>query len=648
MADMTEAQRAAFEAALARTAAREKEVAETPKQRTRAFSQGASFGTADEIEAYSRSFFEDRPYEEILAEIRGGLKAYQEAYPKSSMAWELGGAIAPALVPGGQASFGRAAGRAALEGAAYAFGTGEGGVKERLERVPGGVLGGAIGGSVGYGAGKLASMGANKLADAARRTMGKRGSTIVENEIQRLVKQTGKTPDEITQDILDGRILAENKSIQAAVRTLRAQGGEASQTIQRGITGRAEQMRAAAMAGMRQGLGDAGEGSQVAARRTSDAATASAERAAYGSLAGVPAPDEVIDALKDTLKRVPSAAKEVEIRLQAQTGEKPFFSVAEDGSVAFSRPPTVEEAESIRRAVSNRATALYRQEGMGAAGEAVAGAEKELRSVLDFSIPELASTRAQAAAIRANRDAYTAGAKALAGDVYEKLADFAELQQGKNAEEAVGSFRAGLMKALEGRAATGSRQSMIRNLVNPETKEGMLLREVFPQDQLDQVLKSLEIASDAQTAAGAILQGTGSQTAEVGFEAGRQGMGLSASEIAGVMSGSPTETMGVASKLVGRFFRSDLTDAERNKIAQILVSTDPQVVRNAIIDESGAQKFADAVAKVFAGVQSSARGVAAGQSGEFVGDRYQPIMVPKEPLRLEITGDDIKKAQAGQ
>lgn len=636
MAGMTEAQQKAFEDALARSKAKEETREAVPTQRGRAFSQGISFGTADEIEARAVSLATGRPYSEILDEIRGGLKAYKEARPGEAALFEIGGALLPALVPGGQASLGRAAGRAALEGAAYAFGTGEGSAAERLERVPMGLVGGAVGGSLGYGAGKLTGITANKLADAARRKLGGRGSTIVENEIQRLVKQTGKTPDEITQDIMDGRVLAENKSIQAAVRTLRAQGGEASTTIERGLTGRAEQMRAAAMAGMRQGIGDVGEGSQVAARRTSEAATAAAERAAYGSLAGVPAPDEVIGALQDTLKRVPSAAKEVEIRLQAQTGKKPFFSIGEDGSVAFSRTPTVDEAESVRRAVYNRASALYRQEGMGAAGEAVSGAENELRGVLDFSIPELASTRAQAAAIRANRDAYTAGAKAMAGDVNEKLADFAELQQGPNAAEAVGSFRAGLMQALEGRAATGSRQSMIRNLANPETKEGMLLREVFPQDQLDEVLKSLDIASDAQTAASGVLAGTGSQTAEVGFEAARQGMGLNASELAGVMSGSPVETMNVASKLVGRFFRSDLTDAERNKIAQVLVSTDPKVVRNAIIDESGMQAFADAVAKAAVALRGGSRGVAATQTGELAGENYQPIMVPKEPLRIEV------------
>lgn len=614
MAEMTDAQRKAFEAMKARVEADQRKVEETPTQRTRTAAQGLTFGTSDEAEAYARSLFEDRPYEEILAEIRGGLKAYKEARPLEAMAFEIGGAAIPALVPGGQASLARAAGRAAAEGAAYAFGTGEGGVEERLARVPGGAALGAGGGVLGYGAGKAIGGLANKLTDTARRTIGGRGSTVVENEIQRLVKQTGKTADEITQDIVDGRLLAENRTIQAAVRALRSQGGEASTVIQRGLEGRPEQTRAAAMAEMRQYLGDVGQGSQVAARRASEEATKAAERAAYQQLEGVPAPDDVLEALSGTLRRVPSAAKEVEIRLQAQTGAKPFFEVAEDGTVSFTRQPTIDEAESVRRAVANRATSLYRQEGMGGAGEAVAGAERELRSVLDYSIPELASTRAQAAAIRANRDAYVAGAEALAGDVNEKLADFAKLSLGPNSAEAVASYRAGLMKFLEGRAATGSRQSMIRNLANPETKEGMVLREVFPQDQLDSVLKRLDIASEAQAASQGILRG--SQTAETIMEAGRQGLGISAADLAGVASGSPVETLGVAQKLIGRLVRTELTDAERTRIAQILVSNDPELVRRAIVDESGMQKLSDTVNQLAIGLQKATRGGAAMQAAQ--------------------------------
>jgi hypothetical protein len=292
-------------------------------------------------------------------------------------------------------------------------------------------------------------------------------------------------------------------------------------------------------------------------------------------------------------------------------------------NVTFTRPVTVDEAERIRRAISNAAKAEYKA-GFGGAGGVFKKTERRLRGVLDFNVSELATTRAKAAAIRADREAYEAGQRALVGDVNEKLADFEKLRQGENGAEAVAAFRAGLMQALEARAATGSRQSMIRNLANPEVKEGMILRQVFPQDQLDDVLKTIETAAGAQEAAGKILVGTGSQTTETAMEAARQGMGISADELAAVVSGSPMETVNVASKLMRRLVRTELTDAERKRIAEILVSSDPQIVRNAIIDESGMQRFADAVRQAMTGLASGARGGAAMQGGVAGGEMTYP------------------------
>jgi len=621
--EMTPRQKELYEEALAKAKANEEKVAATPKQRVRTMAQGASFGFADEAEAKFMSAATGRPYDEVLDEIRGGLKAYKEAYPKSSMAYEIGGAALPALIPGGQSSLLRAGGRAAAEGAAYAFGTGEGGAKERAARLPTGIVAGTIGGAAGYGASKAIGGLANKLADAARRKVGGRGATIVENEIQRLVKQTGDTPDEITQGIIDGRLLAENKTIQAAVRSLRTSGGEASTIIEQGLVNRPVQTSQAAMAEMRKYLGDAGDGSQVAARRASDEATAAAESAAYAGLKDAPLPDEAFSALADTLKRVPSAANEVGIMLRAKTGEAPFFEVSKDGVVSFTRRPTAMEAESVRRAVGNRATSLYRQENMGGAGEAVSEVQKEFREILDFSIPELASTRAQAAAIRANRDAYTAGAKAMAGDVNEKLADFEKLASGDNPAEAVAAFRAGFMKALEGRAATGSRQSMIRNLTDSTKKESQILNQIFPQDQLGDVLKTLDIAKDAQTAAGKVLIGTGSQTAEDAAEAARRGMGITASDMGSVLSGNPVEAVGVVGKLIKGMSRTELTDAENARIAKVLVSNDPDLVRRAMVDESGMQALANAVERMAVALKGMGR-----KSGA--------TLAQQSPLRIDI------------
>lgn len=626
MVELTEKRRKILEESIASAQQKEAFREAVPTQRLRTIAQGATLGFADEIEARAQALMTGKTYDEAIEDIRAKLAAYQEARPIEATAYEVGGALAPAILPGGQASLLRAAGRGAIEGGAYAFGTGEGDIAERAKRVPGGVVGGGLGGAAGYGVGKAIAKPVNALADAARRMVGGRGSTIVENEIQRLVQQTGKTPDEIAQDIIDGRLLAENKTIRAAVRSLRAQGGEASTILEAGMMGRPEKTRAAAMEEMKRYLGEVEGSSQAAARRASEQATREAEQKAYGAVTGLKAPQNVVDELKETLKRVPSAAKEVEIALQAQTGRKPFFTISETGEVIFDEGHvvTVGEAESIRRAVANRASALYRKEGMGGAGEAVSGVEKELRSVLDFSVPELTSARAQAAAVRANRDAYQAGTKALIGDVNEKLADFAELQQGENAAEAVAAFRAGFLQAAEARAATGSRQSMIRNLANEETKEGMLLRQIFPQDQLGEVLRKLNIASEAE-AAQSFVSG-GAPTAETLLEATRQGMDIGAAELAGAANLNPADTLSVASKLISRFTRTDMTDAERARVARILVSQDPNLVKNAITDESGMQAFADALAGIMRGLQTGLRAGTATQAGQATGAATSGLM----------------------
>lgn len=612
MADMTPAQRAAYESALSISKERTAKKEAVPTQRTRTAAQGLTLGFADEIEARARALATGTPYEDVLNEIRGSIKAYQEARPIESMAYEVGGAAIPALASIAAAPFTGGTSTAAmaptlarmglmggLEGAAYGFGTGEGGVGERLARVPGGAVTGAIGGAVGGAAVRGAGGAVTALTDSVRRLVGRRGSSIVENEIQRLAEQTGRTTDQIADDIMKGRILAENKSIRQAVRGYQTSGGEPTRILTEGLTPRPAQTRTAAMQGMREYLSDAGEPSALQAQRRSEDLTRTAEREAYSQFETVPAPDEVVSALGDTLSRVPSASKEVEIALRAQTGQAPFYKILDDGSVEFTRTPTLMEAERVRRAVGNRATALYK-ESMGGAGEAVAGAQGALRESLDVSAPDLAATRAKVAATRQQKDVFEFGQNALSGDVNERLMEFARL----TSPEEINAYRAGLMAALEARATTGSRQSLIRNLTNPETKEGIILRQVFPEDQIDDVLYRLETAKEAQATASRVLEGA--DTAATLAENARRGLGLSASDMMGALSGSPDALISVAQKVAGRFGR-DLTDAERGRVAQILISEDPDFVRRAITDESGLAALQRRIEEISAQLTKGAR-----------------------------------------
>lgn len=619
MAEMTEAQRKALAAARARAQEQQAKVEAAPRERTRAAAQGLTLGAADEIEAGVRSLFGGRPYEDVLNEIRGSLKAYQEARPIEAMASEAGGAVVPAvgaalLAPftGGASTaavaptLGRLAGMAALEGGAYAFNTGEGGFAERAARIPGGAVTGAIGGAVAGGVTRAAGGAINALTDAARRIIGNRGSSVVENEIQRLAQQTGKTADEIADDILNGRILAENETIKAAVRAYRAGGGEASTVITQAMTPRPAATRAQAMDEMRQYLSDIAQPSALQGQRRSEEAAKIAERAAYAPFKDIAAPEPVSREVLSALEVVPEAITEVNKMFRGLVAVTPPANGIGPANVTFTRPITLDEAERVRRAIGNAASSEYRG-GFGGAGETFAEAEQSLRGLLDVASPELGAARATAAGVRAQRDAFEAGQTALAGDVNETLFNFSKITDPQKVE----AYRAGLMAALEARAATGSRQSLIRNLTNEETKEGKILRAVLPQDALDDVLRRLETARASQVTTDYVLGG--SPTADTMMEAGRRGMDVSFADVTGVLSGSPDAMINVASNIAARFTR-DLTDAERARVARILVSEDPDLVRRAISDEGAMAALQQRVQQLTAG---AARG--AGRAGAVTG-----------------------------
>jgi len=592
----------------------------TPTQRTRTAAQGLTLGFADEIEARARSLATGRSYDEVLDEIRAGIKAYQEARPYEAMSYELGGAVLPALATGGGAAaptLARIGLRGAAEGAAYAFGTGEGGAAERAGRVPFGLLGGAAGGVAGERLARGATRSVEALVDAARRTSGRKGASIVENEIQRLVEQTEKTPDQIVQDIVDGKILAENRKIAASVKALRGQGGPAASTIQTALEQRPRKLRSAAQAEIASYLDDVSAdpaASAVRRRATSEAETRVAERAAYKPFKTEPVSNDVFLELSRVLETAPDVGESLN-KIARRQGMGDLYRVGNDGVVVFARRPTVEEAEKIRRVLQQTA----RKESK--AGDidlsiATTDIEKSLRSVLDVDVPDLMSTRAQAAAVRSNRDAFVAGRKALAGDVNEVMVDL-EDKWAKD-PETLASFRAGFLAALQGRFATGQERTALRRMLEEGQKEGMLLRALIP-DPEDQakVLRKLDMAVESEDVAQTVLRN--SQTAETMMAQQAQNAGVTAAEGVAAATGDVNALLSVTRKFVDGFSRG-LSPAERSKIADILVSENPDLVRRAITDERGIAKLQEFVSTMIpfisrAGATIGTRGATAPAAG---------------------------------
>ena len=125
--------------------------------------QGASLGTADEIEAALRSAFSDEDYKTIRDRIRAQQEQFKSDYPKTSLGLDIAGGLAvPAGILGSAYKAGKGAWQMAKTGAAAGAGAGAitgAGVAPEMSDIPasaatyaatGGVLGGVAPSVIGF------------------------------------------------------------------------------------------------------------------------------------------------------------------------------------------------------------------------------------------------------------------------------------------------------------------------------------------------------------------------------------------------------------------------------------------------------------------------------------------------------------------
>ena len=595
---------------------------QAPTQRLRSIAQGVTLGSADEMEARLRASVTGEDYGKVLAEIQGKMKAYQAQAPFEALGYEAlggvgsaaaltaatGGTAAPLTGPRMAASVAplvkALAGTSALggiQGGITGFMTGEGDFAARAARVPQSTITGASIAPVvqaGFmGVGKVTDM----ALDAARRLAGGRGGKAAEAEIQRLAGETGLTTDEIVQRIANGEILAENQTLLAAVRGLYTQGGKASTTIQGALSTRPDKLRTEALTDMQQKLvsglnpnfiGPRPNNENVLRfyRATKDEAQA-LENKAYedawktGGIIG----QDLLGSLKDALQRSPRAIDDINTIYTAQTGKKPFFSFDKDGNIVFAKAPTLEDAEVVRRGIQTSIDAAYTG-GKPNVGVALKPVENALREAIDASSPKLAATRAEASQLRAAKTAFKEGST-----IFNKSADEVQIMMEDMANNpgAVNAFRAGAMDAIRAKMGTGRAKSMMGVFNNPETKEGAILRTIYPSDELDGILTRIGTAAQSQVAKNKVLGG--SDTAASIMQAQRTGSTITADEVANAASGNPMAAFRVASKFIGESNKG-MSEQDRQRVAQILIAEDPDIVRKALRDESGMAIFQQRIA----------------------------------------------------
>jgi len=597
-------------------------------QRIRTLMQGATMNTADEAEALVRSQMYGTKFEDELKNIQQKLKVYQKAYPVESTSYELTGALAPAVAMapftgGGSAVVGAAnvapqlgrlmamgAGTGAVTGAA----SGEGGVVERSKRAVGGAAEGALIAPVAQQAVKAAGILVNGVIDTVRRRVGDRGAKVVETEIQRLADETGLTSDEIVDKVARGEIMAENATLQDAVRVFARGGGRASTVLKEALTRRPPALRADAMNELQTGLAGDLDSNILKSYRLGEKELAKVESDLYkGAYAkGGIVNNDMLNAAADALKRTPNSGQAINDAYRSATGKSPFFKVMEDGEVKWDRMPTLEDMEIIRRGVASAKSSAFSQ-GSGEVGKNLGAAEYALRTQIDNASLALKNARQTFADNRLASESFDAGRKVFTKSADEIQYDFENLAA--KSEGAAKAFRAGVMDALRNKSSLGAGKTMMQKIEDPASKEGQILRTIFPQDQIDQMLATVGRASQSQRAATAILGG--SSTAPTVFNQNRVGMNISAEEVAGALNGSPVSMFNVAKKALAKATPS-LTDAQREQVARVLVSEDPKFVLNALKDQSATKILQDRVSQMFGTAQRvlpTAASITAGSQG---------------------------------
>ena len=628
-----------------------------PRRVGRAALQGATFGFSDEAiaaasnpraamsAAISGETEASAPYYETLEAERRKLDQFSEQYPVLSASSEFSGAAIPAvaatMLSGGSAapatgtrmaqmakSGGRAAKVGAIEGGLYGFGTGEGGIQDRLTSSAAGASLGAVFSPLAQAATYPIAVSANALIDTAKAVFGGRGGKAVEAELQRLAEGTGDSIDVIAQKVADGEIMAENETLRMTVRSLMAKGGQ-GETMVRNVfdpkTGRPQQTRSEAMAEIENYLARdpefAGQNPKKI-QENFDAEVKRAEGEAYSKVPGFtkPANLDVAQTIENAANQYPEIASELNTFITGTSKGKKLIGKIDgeiiDGKKTESqwtllRAPTLEEGEAARR--------YFREKSRDTFGKPVSrlysDVRNELEALLNKESKTLASVRKDASKVRTARDSYAYGLNILnrsSDDVDLFLADIID------DEAAIKSLRAGSLAHIRQKIEQAGGTNLMNKLQDETTREGKVFRAIFPKEQFDETLASIERAARSQSAMGDIIKGP--TTALVREANKRTGAEINLEDLTNITN--PMTVLRVGNK-IAKQLDEGLTEKQRIKVLEVLLSEDPDVVRRALLDDRGMQVFKEGVSRIAAAIREGLRRGATQQSVQQVNEPLQ-------------------------
>ena len=586
------------------------------KQKVRANLQGWTLGFADELEALVRSSVSSKSYEEIRDEIRGKLNAYREAHPKEALSMELLGAIVPTVAayltpwPGDEVvattnvmgTLARGAKVGALEGGVAGYATGEQGIVKDLQRVPGSAIIGAGFSGILTLAGKPVGYITNSLMTKARQMFGDAGAGDVAAKIRQLAENTGRSQDDVILAISRGEILADDPAIRDALTALN-NDITVTTPVDDVLIDRANKASKDASTELQKGLTPGVTGNVFADYRIKDKQKTQDVKNKYTN--AYANTDELTKEIKDSMR----SAIQSETSLTAALDEiyrlkkmKPLVRIPKTGKnkgkVIFNREPTLEDAEIIRRTIDEMVTEAFDGKN-NIKGGLLKDFEEDLRGHLDNFSDDLRIAREESAIQFQKRDGFKLGRTALSKDTDELFAliqdmTSGEIERGNSA--AMEGLRAGLMVAIRNKIRRSP------TFFNKASEEGSqfneVIRQIFPNENIDDVIERVRLASVTKNTKGAVLGG--SQTA------GREQAKLDMGTVASAATGNPTAIASLGLKIVADM-DPQLTAKQKNKVVELILSEDPELIRKVVLDKSYAKQIQSYINRVGTGMLKGTR-----------------------------------------
>ena len=617
----------------------------TMADRARLTATGLLFNWADEAIAGVKALSPDVTYEEALTDEREKLKSAQSK--EGSLKYEIGGAFIPTVAALAAAPFTggtsaaattptwmRLLGIGATQGLAMGTGSSEEEGLARVKDAPVATVTGAIANPLFAKLAQGTQAALSPLIDYTKRQITGKVGKKVEDELIRIISDSGLSVDDVLERVSKGEIIPEmSEEAYRVVSGFVKTAGPGSAIIRNAIVSRKNKFVEDLYQSLQKDLAPGTKADNIFATFANNKdklskAESDAYDLIYDSVAG-----QTFKEIDDAVLSLALASRNSRNKITAFFDESglpsPFKMVGKgkNAKLQLNRSLSLKEGELVKQAFMDLKDSAIRS-GNNNKARTMKGYETTIKNVVDKISPELQATRKNWAMIEDSVKKFEDGQKifSVKNDPEQFAITFQKLVDAGN-EDAIEALRAGAASAFKRKAKSSQKINTVNKLA-AETETRDILEILYPGESLDDIVNKINLASGAARAEAGIFKG--SPTAGREGSASRVGqVGQTVADITRVVNSGGMD-IGATTNIVTRLFggkKPPFTDEQFEQIAKLVVSEDSEALRRALTDETqldaALQVFRKAINALGA---SQPRVTALTNVTEGIGDTYDPVV----------------------